>query len=66
MEKKAIPKLPVNKLSEFDQARALGWVLDRAVSIEERINDIIFIFFEPKKKEIFISHVLNSSVMSYG
>ena len=67
MERKpVIHRMTKKKLSEFDQAQAVGWVLERAIQIENRINDILFTFFNPAQKQIFISHVLNSSVISYG
>ncbi len=65
-KKPFLPRMTKKKLSEFDQAQSVGWVLDRAVQIEKRIDDIIFNFIDPNNKEAFISHILNSSVMSYG
>ncbi len=64
--KPVIPRLTKKKLSDFDQAQAVGWVLERAISIENRINNILLSFFNPHEQEIFISYALNSSVMSYG
>jgi hypothetical protein len=65
-KKPFIPRMTKTKLTEFDQAQSVGWVLDRAIKIENRINNIIFNFIDPNNKEGFISHILNSSVMSYG
>lgn len=65
-KKRFLPRMTKKKLSEFDQAQGVGWVLDRAIQIEKRFNDIIFNFIKPNNKEAFISHILNSSVMSYG
>ncbi|WP_281990654.1 hypothetical protein [Aquimarina aggregata] len=53
-------------MSKFDKAQSVGWVMDRAILIEKRINNVIFNFIEPDNKEVFISHILNSSVMNYG
>lgn len=65
-KKPVISPMTKKKLSEFDKAQSVGWVLDRAIQIEKGINNIIFNFIEPGNKEVFISHILNSSVMSYG
>ncbi|MBO0593948.1 hypothetical protein I2486_21320 [Cellulophaga sp. E16_2] len=65
-KKPFLPRMTKNKLSEFDQAQSVGWVLERAIQIEKRIDNIIFNFIDPNNKEAFISHILNSSVMSYG
>ncbi len=66
IKKPFLPKLSKKKLIDFDQAQAVGWVLDRAIQIEKRIDNIIFNHIQPKNKDAFISHILNSSVMSYG
>ena len=43
-----------------------GEIINKAIVIEKLIDNIIFSFFKPKNETVFISHILNSSIMNYG
>ncbi len=61
-----LPPLTKKDLKKFNQVEAQGWVINSAIKIEDYINFIIFQYFDPKNTQLFMSHVLNSSVMGYG
>ena len=65
-KKRNIGDLPKTRLSEFNKAEAQGWIIDRFVRIEARIDRIIVDYFKPENKIIFVSVVLNSSVLTIG
>ncbi|MFP2996254.1 hypothetical protein ABN763_10090 [Spongiivirga sp. MCCC 1A20706] len=64
--KRRYPNIEKNKLSEFNTAEIRGWVIDRLVQIEYRVNNIIFEFFQPEEKQVFNEVLLNSSVIDFG
>lgn len=43
-----------------------GSIIRKAVIVENLLNEILFVYFQPKNELVFITHVLNSSVMHYG
>lgn len=53
-------------LNQFNKIEAQGWVINSSIIIEGLINDIIFIYFQPNNSQLFITHVLNSSIMHFG
>ncbi|CAM3611438.1 hypothetical protein [Zobellia roscoffensis] len=59
-------ELAKKRLRDFNKAEVQGWVIERFIRIEERINNIILDFFKPDNKELFTSVVLNSSVLTIG
>lgn len=61
-----MPIMTKNNLREFNQTEAQGWVIQRAIHIEENINHIIYHYFKPENSGQFLSIVLNSSIMHYG
>lgn len=61
-----LKRMTVRSLREMDQTQAQGWVIQRAIEIEQEINFIISKYFEPKHGNIFSQIVLNSSVMNFG
>lgn len=60
------PPLTKKGLKKFNQVEAQGWIINSAIKIEEYLNYIIFQYFDPKRPKLFKSHVLNSSIMSFG
>ena len=61
-----LPPLTKKDLKEFNQVEAQGWIINSAIKIEEYLNYIIFQYFDPKRPKLFRSHILNSSIMSFG
>ncbi len=61
-----LPPLTKKDLKEFNQVEAQGWIINSAIKIEEYLDYIIFQYFDPKRPKFFRSHVLNSSIMSFG
>jgi len=53
-------------LKEFNKTEAKGWVISIAIIIEDLIDDIILYYFNPENRGLFLSHVLNSTIMHYG
>lgn len=43
-----------------------GEIINKAIIIEKLIDKILLNYFKPKNELLFISHILNSSVMHYG
>jgi len=43
-----------------------GEIINKAIIIEKLIDNILLIYFKPENELLFISHILNSSVMHYG
>lgn len=58
--------LAKRRLQDFNKAEVQGWVIERFIRVEESINKIILDYFKPDNKEIFISVVLNSSILTIG
>lgn len=61
-----LPPLTKKDIKNFNQVEAQGWIINSAIKIEEYINYIICQYFDPKRSKLFRSHVLNSSIMSFG
>jgi hypothetical protein len=59
-------RLDKRSLSELNKAEVRGWVIDRLLEIEHRINEKIVNHFSPKDKTEFTQVMLNSSVLDMG
>lgn len=59
-------RMTETSIKNFNMVEAQGWVINRTVIIEGLINSIILDYFSPTDRELFLSHVLNSTVMHYG
>lgn len=51
---------------ENNFAKVQGEIVNKSIKVEDLINLILCKYFKPANKIIFLSIVLNSSVMSFG
>ncbi|MGO3182584.1 MAG: hypothetical protein ACTIJ9_07105 [Aequorivita sp.] len=65
-KKISFSRLAKKRLQDFNKAEVQGWVIERFIRVEERINNIILDYFKPDNKGLFISVVLNSSILTIG
>lgn len=65
-EKKRFDSISEKRLRGFNLAEIRGWIIDRLIQIEYRIDYIILEFFRPKHEKVFKEIVLNSSIVDFG
>ena len=53
-------------ISEFNMEEIRGWIIDELNKIEQKIDRIITVYFNPEKKQEFTKIILNSSIVSTG
>jgi len=66
MEDKQLDSVHGKKLSEFNDAEARGWIINRMGQIELTINRLITEFFKPEDEHKFKEILLNSAVINMG